>query len=135
MPLAWNEIRHRAIKFANEWSSAASESADKQTFWNEFFDAFGSLFQDVMLPQERRQLGAHYTAEKNIMKVVRSLFLDDLCAELEAIKTDKSTRRAARIEEFHDKLSKLTFFDPACGCGNFLVITYRELRALELGVL
>jgi hypothetical protein len=96
---------------------------------------FGSLFQDVMLPKERRQLGAHYTAEKNIMKVVRSLFLDDLRAELEAIKKDKSTRRAARLDEFHDKLAKLTFFDPACGCGNFLVITYREMRALELDVL
>ncbi len=96
---------------------------------------FGSLFQDVMLPTERRQLGAHYTAEKNIMKVVRSLFLDDLSAELDAIKKDKSTRRAARLDEFHDKLAKLTFFDPACGCGNFLVITYRELRALELAVL
>lgn len=96
---------------------------------------FGSLFQDVMLPKERRQLGAHYTAEKNIIKVVRSLFLDDLHAELELIKSDKSTRRTARLEEFHAKLSKLTFFDPACGCGNFLVITYRELRALELEVL
>jgi len=96
---------------------------------------FGSLFQDVMLPAERRQLGAHYTAEKNIMKVVRSLFLDELWADLEAIKKDKSTRRAARLDEFHDKLAKLTFFDPACGCGNFLVITYRELRALELDVL
>ncbi|MEO7676791.1 MAG: DNA methyltransferase, partial [Verrucomicrobiota bacterium] len=96
---------------------------------------FGSLFQDVMLPTERRQLGAHYTAEKNIMKVVCSLFLDDLSVELEAIKKDKSTRRTARLDEFHDKLARLTFFDPACGCGNFLVITYRELRALELDVL
>jgi hypothetical protein len=96
---------------------------------------FGSLFQDVMLANERRQLGAHYTAEKNIMKVVRSLFLDDLLAEFEAVKADRSTRRAARIDEFHDKLAKLTFLDPACGCGNFLVITYRELRALELEVL
>ena len=96
---------------------------------------FGSLFQDVMLPKERRQIGAHYTAEKNIMKVVRSLFLDDLRAELDAIKADRSTRRFARLDEFHQKLARLTFFDPACGCGNFLVITYRELRALELDVL
>ncbi len=121
---------------------------------------FGSLFQDVMLPKERRQLGAHYTAEKNIMKVVRSLFLDDLRAELSSIvgraalprSPDQMGRRSnaalpmemvgpltpvrrARLDEFHDKLAKLTFFDPACGCGNFLVITYRELRALELDVL
>jgi hypothetical protein len=96
---------------------------------------FGSLFQEVMQDTERRQLGAHYTAEKNILKVVRSLFLDDLYAELAAIKTDKSTRRAARLDEFHNKLANLRFLDPACGCGNFLVITYRELRALELEVL
>jgi hypothetical protein len=69
------------------------------------------------------------------MKVVRSLFLDDLRAEFDAIKTDRSTRRSARLDEFHDKLASLTFLDPACGCGNFLVITYRELRALELEVI
>jgi len=96
---------------------------------------FGSLFQEVMQAPERRQLGAHYTAEKNIMKVVRSLFLDELVEELAAIKTDKSTRRGARLDEFHEKLANLRFLDPACGCGNFLVITYRELRALELEVL
>jgi hypothetical protein len=96
---------------------------------------FGSLFQDVMLPKERRQLGAHYTAEKNIMKVVRSLFLDDLWAELESINNDKSTRGLARLDDFHQKLAEFRFFDPACGCGNFLVITYRELRKLELELL
>jgi len=61
--------------------------------------------------------------------------LDDLRAEFDAIKADRSTRRIARLDEFHEKLSKLTFLDPACGCGNFLVITYRELRALELEIL
>jgi len=96
---------------------------------------FGSLFQAVMDSKERRQIGAHYTAEKNILKLIRSLFLDDLRAEFETIKADKSTRRQARLQEFQDKLSKLRFFDPACGCGNFLVIAYRELRKLELEVL
>ena len=96
---------------------------------------FGSLFQAVMESKERRQVGAHYTAEKNILKVIRSLFLDDLRAEFETIKNDRSTRRTARLQEFHDKLAKLRFLDPACGCGNFLVITYRELRKLELEVL
>ena len=85
--------------------------------------------------KERRQIGAHYTAEKNILKLIRSLFLDDLRAEFESIKADRSTRRTARLQEFHDKLAKLRFLDPACGCGNFLVITYRELRKLELEVL
>jgi len=96
---------------------------------------FGSLFQAVMDSKERRQIGAHYTAEKNILKLVRSLFLDELRAEFESIKADRSTRRTARLQEFHEKLSKLCFLDPACGCGNFLVLTYRELRKLELEVL
>ncbi|MEI7936081.1 MAG: DNA methyltransferase [Verrucomicrobiota bacterium] len=96
---------------------------------------FGSLFQAVMDSKERRRIGGHYTAEKNILKVIRSLFLDDLRAEFESIKADRSTRRTARLQEFHEKLAKLRFLDPACGCGNFLVITYRELRKLELEVL
>ncbi len=91
---------------------------------------FGSLFQSVMEPRERRQVGAHYTSERDILKLVRSLFLDDLRAEFESIKTNKK-----RLAEFHEKLGTLTFFDPACGCGNFLVVTYRELRLLEIDVL
>jgi len=96
---------------------------------------FGSLFQAVMDSKARRQIGAHYTAEKNILKLIRSLFLDELRAEFEGIKADRSTRRTARLQEFHDKLAQLRFLDPACGCGNFLVLTYRELRKLELDVL
>jgi hypothetical protein len=99
---------------------------------------FGSLFQAVMDsndPKERRQIGAHYTAEKNILKLIRSLFLDELRAEFVSIKADRSTRWAARLQEFQDKLAKLRFLDPACGCGNFLVLSYRELRKLELEAL
>jgi hypothetical protein len=96
---------------------------------------FGSLFQAVMEPKERRQIGGHYTSERDILKVIRSLFLDDLRAEFETRKNDRSTGRAARLEEFHQKLCALRFLDPACGCGNFLVITYRELRQLELETL
>lgn len=97
---------------------------------------FGSLFQSVMEPKERRQLGAHYTAEKNILKLVRSLFLNDLIEEFETIAALKVTKhRENQLDRFHNKLSQLRFLDPACGCGNFLVITYRELRILELEVL
>jgi len=96
---------------------------------------FGSLFQAVMEPKDRRQIGAHYTSERDILKVIRSLFLDDLRAEFENRKADRSTGRRARLEEFHDKLCQLRFLDPACGCGNFLVIGYRELRQLELETL
>ncbi|MEI7729599.1 MAG: DNA methyltransferase [Verrucomicrobiota bacterium] len=96
---------------------------------------FGSLFQGIMDPAARRQSGGHYTSERDIMKVIRSLFLDALQAELAAIKADRSSRKTARLEEFHQKLRQLRFLDPACGCGNFLVLTYRELRRLELAVL
>ncbi len=91
---------------------------------------FGSLFQAIMLPAERRQIGAHYTSERDILKLIHALFLDDLRMEFESIKHDRK-----KLAAFHQKLGTLKFFDPACGCGNFLVITYRELRLLELDVL
>ena len=91
---------------------------------------FGSLFQSVMDPDARRRCGAHYTTEENIMKLIRPLFLDELRAEFAKIKSSR-----AKIQEFHKKLASLTFFDPACGCGNFLVLAYRELRLLEMDVL
>lgn len=95
---------------------------------------FGSLFQSVMDAKERRKKGAHYTTETNILKVIGPLFLDDLKAEFDRIKARRSGKAAA-LTAFQKKLSGLTFLDPACGCGNFLVVTYRELRALELAVL
>lgn len=95
---------------------------------------FGSLFQGIMEDRARRQQGAHYTSERDIMKVLRSLFLDDLRAEWERVKSDRSTRRRAALEGFHQRLRSLQFLDPACGCGNFLVLAYRELRALEIEV-
>jgi N-6 DNA Methylase len=91
---------------------------------------FGALFQSIMNDKARRNLGAHYTSEENILKLIKPLFLDELWAEFEKVKSNKN-----KLFEFHKKLRSLTFFDPACGCGNFLVITYRELRLLELAVL
>jgi len=159
---------------------------------------FGSLFQGVMEDRERRQQGAHYTSERDIMKVVRSLFLDGLQQEFEAIvgrralphpnplplgegtaagassgttaqatlsaSAGRSPARTAspplpagegrgeggrgekpaprltrhqreKLQAFHARLGTLRFLDPACGCGNFLILTYRELRLLELQVL
>jgi hypothetical protein len=99
--------------------------------WSKISPAiFGSMFQSVMNPKERRNLGAHYTSETNILKLIKPLFLDDLWNEFESIKDNKN-----KLPEFHKKLSTLKFLDPACGCGNFLVITYRELRLLELEIL
>lgn len=104
--------------------------------WNGVSPAiFGSLFQCVADKEKRRTLGEHYTTEKNIMKTISPLFLDDLKAEFEKLKKDKSTAKNARLKDFQKKLAGLKFLDPACGCGNFLVISYRELRQLELEVL
>ncbi len=96
---------------------------------------FGSMFQSVMNADERRSLGAHYTSERNILKVINPLFMDGLREEFENIQHDKSNRQESRLQAFHKKLTKLTFLDPACGCGNFLVVAYRELRRLELSVI
>lgn len=91
---------------------------------------FGALFQSIMDKTARRNLGAHYTSEENIAKLIKPLFFDALWAEFDRVKKNRN-----RLFEFHQKLRGLTFFDPACGCGNFLVIAYRELRLLELEIL
>jgi hypothetical protein len=91
---------------------------------------FGALFQSIMDAKARRNLGAHYTSEENILKLIQPLFLDELREEFKRVRGNKN-----KLFEFHKKLRTLTFFDPACGCGNFLVIAYRELRKLELDVL
>lgn len=90
---------------------------------------FGSMFQSVMNPKERRNLGAHYTSEKNIMKLIKPLFLDDLWKEYEQVKDSKP-----KLQKLHEKISRMRFLDPACGCGNFLIIAYRELRLLEMEI-
>ena len=105
--------------------------------WSQISPAiFGSLFQAVIhhddeglkaKSSKRRELGAHYTSETNILRVIRPLFLDALDTEL---KTAQRSEKA--LDAFLDKLRKLMFLDPACGCGNFLVIAYREIRRLEL---
>ena len=96
---------------------------------------FGALFQSVMQPEERRAEGAHYTTEQNILKVIEPLFLDDLRAEFKRLKERKDSRRRTELQRFQQKLGSLAFLDPACGCGNFLIIAYRELRLLEIDVL
>lgn len=91
---------------------------------------FGAMFQSIMDKKKRRNLGAHYTSEENILKAIGPLFLDDLWAEF-----DKAKRYKARLKKLHGKLRRYRFLDPACGCGNFLVVAYRELRRLELEIL
>ena len=99
---------------------------------------FGAMFQSVLeagatdtahRKESRRELGAHYTSERNILKVIQPLFLDELHKEFEQAITKP------KLQALYDKLHTLKFFDPACGCGNFLVIAYRELRRIENDVI
>ncbi|SPT70389.1 Type I restriction-modification system methyltransferase subunit [Anaerobiospirillum thomasii] len=139
--------------------------------WRDISPAiFGSMFQSAMDRDARRTLGAHYTSEENILKIIKPLFLDDLYAEFEQLKENtkhivdkieampllknkRKTKRAGysdyiseeaikldleRKQYFKDfllKIGSLKFLDPACGCGNFLLIAYKELRELENAVL
>lgn len=91
---------------------------------------FGSLFQSIMDPKMRRELGAHYTSEENILKLINPLFMDDLRREFDSIKGNQR-----ELRKFWDKISEIRILDPACGCGNFLIISYREMRKLEMDVL
>lgn len=124
--------------FAESLPPASFDSVMRQALldccaldWSRISPAiFGSLFQSIMDKQARRNLGAHYTSEKNILKLIKPLFLDELWQEFESVKSNKQ-----KLFAFHEKLRKLKFLDPACGCGNFLVIAYRELRLLELEIL
>ena len=98
--------------------------------WSKISPAiFGSLFQSVMDEKARRNLGAHYTSEKNILKVIKPLFLDDLWKDFHSAKGN-----ARELKKLQLKISNLRFLDPACGCGNFLIIAYRELRLLEIEI-
>ena len=93
---------------------------------------FGAIFESTLNPETRRSGGMHYTSIENIHKVIDPLFLDDLKAELETIKAVKTEKiRVQKLQEYRQKLSKLTFLDPACGSGNFLTETYISLRRLE----
>ncbi|TWT69724.1 class I SAM-dependent DNA methyltransferase [Crateriforma conspicua] len=99
--------------------------------WSQISPAvFGALFQAVMEPSERRKIGAHYTSERDILKLIGPLFLDELKSSL-----DKSGRDRNKLKKLHERMGQLKFLDPACGCGNFLVIAYRELRIIELEIL
>jgi len=96
---------------------------------------FGNMFQTVMDQDARRDMGAHYTSEENILKVIVPLFLDKLNEEFDKINEIKDDSKKDRFIQFQDKLANLKFLDPACGSGNFLVISYREIRRIEIRVI
>lgn len=91
---------------------------------------FGALFQNIKSKDDRRALGEHYTTEANIEKAIGPLFLDDLNEKLE-----KAWDSESKLKELQRELGSLKFFDPACGCGNFLITSYKRLRQLELDIL
>jgi hypothetical protein len=98
--------------------------------WSEINpDIFGSMIQAVVIPEYRSDLGMHYTSVINILKLIKPLFLDGLYEEFEDATTINQLRVLAK------RISKIKFFDPACGSGNFLIITYKELRLLEILIL
>ncbi|MBR4173181.1 MAG: SAM-dependent DNA methyltransferase, partial [Clostridia bacterium] len=101
--------------------------------WSEISPTiFGAVFESTLNPETRRSGGMHYTSIENIHKVINPLFLNDLRAELDEIKTISVLKtKNARLESFQEKLSGLKFLDPACGSGNFLTETYLSLRKLE----
>ncbi len=118
-----SEMRRKLIDACNfNWSSISPA-------------IFGSLFQSVMEKDQRRRQGAHYTTEQNILKVIEPLFLDELREEFRTLRARRDTRRIPALHTFRQRLRDLRILDPACGCGNFLIIAYRELRALEIEVL
>jgi len=116
-------------------------ACDANIDWSKISPAiFGAMFQSVLETQPatkegetaRKELGAHYTSERNILRVINPLFMDELWQEFhELAGLGKSKRRQVYLQELHDRIANIQVLDPACGCGNFLVVTYRELRRLE----
>lgn len=97
---------------------------------------FGSMFQSVRDAATRRALGEHYTSEENILKTLNPLFLDELREELAAaLARDTTQKKVNALNKLWDRLGAIRFMDPACGCGNFIIVAYRELRAIELQVM
>jgi len=132
LPFVNGELFETALSVAAFDAEMRGKLVDCAAFdWSAISPAiFGSIFQGVMESPERRQIGAHYTGEADIMKVLRGLFLDELETQLAAAKALKRGKEQ-RLKELHERIARLRFLDPACGCGNFLILAYRELRRIE----
>ncbi|MBQ4394034.1 MAG: class I SAM-dependent DNA methyltransferase [Paludibacteraceae bacterium] len=120
-------------QFTDELKQLLLEDASADFDWSEISPTiFGAVFESTLNPETRRSGGMHYTSIENIHKVIDPLFLDDLKAEFEKILDMKQAApRKQALAAFQDKLASLTFFDPACGSGNFLTETFLSLRRLE----
>lgn len=111
----------------------AIEDASQGFDWREISGViFGGVFEGTLNPETRHAGGMHYTSVENIERCLRPLFLDELWAELHAAEGERSgAKRQQMLEALHDKISKITVGDPACGSGNFLTEAYRQLRTIE----
>ena len=96
---------------------------------------FGALFQSIRTKEERRELGEHYTSVKNIDRLLDPLFLNDLNNEFQSIINELNGKKESKLKSFHEKLAGLQLLDPACGCGNFLIVAYHRLRDLEFRII
>ena len=120
-------------KINAEFRTAILDACDRD--WKAISPAIlGSMFQSVRDATTRRQLGEHYTSESNILKTLNPLFLDDLWGEFEHIKT-LGKYEVDRLTKLRRRLGRIRYLDPACGCGNFVIVAYRELRDLELAIM
>lgn len=121
---------HESLKFTVESRSKIIDAGKKLNWDSINPDILGSMIQAVAAEDVRSHLGMHYTSVPNIMKVIKPLFLDELREEFE-----KAKGSSKKLQALYDRLGKIKFMDPACGSGNFLVVTYKELRQLEIDIL
>ena len=121
---------HERLKFTEQSRKLIIDAGEKLE-WDQINpDILGSMIQAVASEDSRSHLGMHYTSVPNIMKVIKPLFLDDLRQAFENAKGNEK-----KLNQLYDRIGKIKFMDPACGSGNFLIITYKELRQLEIDIL
>ncbi|GAA3722163.1 class I SAM-dependent DNA methyltransferase [Salinicoccus jeotgali] len=121
---------HQSIKFSSKSRKLIIECGELLNWTKINPDIFGSMVQAIATNENRSLLGTHYTSVPNIMKVIKPLFLDDLYREFE-----RAYDNVKKLDLLNERLGQIKFFDPACGSGNFLIITYKELRILEIKIL
>lgn len=132
-----------AVPLPAEMSGAVAKTFRQQLLatserdWSKVSPAiFGSMFQSVRDAKTRREMGEHYTSEEDVLKTLNPLFLDELHDEFEkAIKQKDTGKRRTALNNLRRRIANIRFMDPACGCGNFIIIAYREMRKLELDIL
>ncbi len=121
---------HESLKFTAKSRKLIIDAGEKLE-WDQINpDILGSMLQAVASEDSRSHLGMHYTSVPNIMKVIKPLFLNDLRNEFE-----KSKGNYKKLQQLYDRIGKIKFMDPACGSGNFLIVTYKQLRQLEIDIL